>query len=114
MKATTFKKDEVGSAAAAKARDWREQGAGQGAGQGGRPGGQARGQRNALGGSELVAACSASRQGGGVGISNLSGLPWWSSASPPPSHWREFCHFADALSPSLLKHLLKVEGGAAE
>ena len=24
------------------------------------------------------------------------------------------CHFADALSPSLLKHLLKVEGGAAE
>ena len=41
MKATTFKKDEVGSAAAAKARDWREQGAGQGAGQGGRPGGSA-------------------------------------------------------------------------
>ena len=29
------------------------------------------------------------------------------------SHWRD-CHFADALSPSLLKHLLKVEGGAAE
>ena len=26
------------------------------------------------------------------------------------SHWREFCHFADALSSSLLKHLLKVEG----
>ena len=25
------------------------------------------------------------------------------------SHWRD-CHFADALSPSLLKHLLKVEG----
>ena len=24
----------------------------------------------------------------------------------PPSHWRD-CHFADALSPSLLKHLLK-------
>ena len=33
------------------------------------------------------------------------------------SHWREFCHFADALSlsPSLLKQLLKAEGeGAAE
>ena len=29
------------------------------------------------------------------------------------SHWRD-CHFADALSPSLLKPLLKVEGGAAE
>ena len=27
------------------------------------------------------------------------------------SHWRD-CHFADALSPSVLKHLLKVEGGA--
>ena len=29
------------------------------------------------------------------------------------SPWRD-CHFADALSPSLLIHLLKVEGGAAE
>ena len=29
------------------------------------------------------------------------------------SHWRD-CHFADALSPSLLKQLLKGEGGAAE
>ena len=28
------------------------------------------------------------------------------------SPWRD-CHFADALYPSLLKHLLKVEGGAA-
>ena len=28
--------------------------------------------------------------------------------------WRECCHFADAPSPSLLKNLLKVEGGAAE
>ena len=28
-------------------------------------------------------------------------------------HWRD-CHFAGALSPSLLKHLLKVEGVAAE
>ena len=27
---------------------------------------------------------------------------------------REFCHFADALSPPLLMHLLKVEGGAAD
>ena len=27
---------------------------------------------------------------------------------------RRDCHFADALSPSLLKHLLKVDGGAAE
>ena len=31
----------------------------------------------------------------------------------PPSHWRD-CHFADALSPSLLKHLTNMEGGAAE
>ena len=30
------------------------------------------------------------------------------------SHWREFCHFADTPSPSLLKHLLKLEGGASE
>ena len=28
-------------------------------------------------------------------------------------HWREFCHFADALSPSPLIHLLKGEGGSA-
>ena len=31
-----------------------------------------------------------------------------------PSHWREFCHSAAHPSPSLLKHLLKGEGGAAE
>ena len=31
-----------------------------------------------------------------------------------PSRWREFRHFADALSPSLLIHLRKGEGGAAE
>ena len=31
----------------------------------------------------------------------------------PPSRRRD-CHSADALSPSLLKHPLKVEGGAAE
>ena len=29
------------------------------------------------------------------------------------SHWRD-CHFADVPSPSILKHLLKGEGGAAE
>ena len=29
------------------------------------------------------------------------------------NHWRD-CHFADALSPSLLKQLLKGEGCAAE
>ena len=29
------------------------------------------------------------------------------------SHWRD-CHFADALSPSLLKHLLQVQGDAAD
>ena len=40
-------------------------------------------------------------------------------AAPPraaqllPSH-RQHCHFADAISPSILKHLLKGEGGAAE
>ena len=28
------------------------------------------------------------------------------------SHW-QYCHFADALSPSLLIHLLKVEGGCS-
>ena len=33
--------------------------------------------------------------------------------SGPFSHWRD-CHFADALSPSLLKHLLKVEGVSAK
>ena len=27
-------------------------------------------------------------------------------AAGPSSHQREFCHFADALSPSVLKHLL--------
>ena len=38
----------------------------------------------------------------------------------PPGSWRHAqplarsCHFADALSPSLLEHLLKVDGGAAE
>ena len=30
------------------------------------------------------------------------------------SHRREFCHFADAPSSSVLKRLLKEEGGAAE
>ena len=34
-------------------------------------------------------------------------------ACPVVSHWRD-CHFADALSPSLLKQLLKGERGAAE
>ena len=34
------------------------------------------------------------------------------NAAGPPSHWRD-CHFADATSPSLLKHLLKVEGGCS-
>ena len=29
------------------------------------------------------------------------------------SHWRDFCHFADALSPPLLKDLTKVEGGCS-
>ena len=31
-----------------------------------------------------------------------------------PSHWRECCHFADGLSPSLLRQRLQIEGGAAE
>ena len=31
-----------------------------------------------------------------------------------PSRRREFCHFTDIYSPSILKHLLKGEGGAAE
>ena len=30
------------------------------------------------------------------------------------SHRRDFCHLTDIPSPSILKHLLKVEGGAAE
>ena len=33
---------------------------------------------------------------------------------PKTARQREFCPFADAPSPSLLKHLLNVEGGAAE
>ena len=37
-----------------------------------------------------------------------------SSASLRRRHRREFCHFADALSPLLLRRLLKGEGGAAE
>ena len=32
----------------------------------------------------------------------------------PASRRREFCHCADALSPSLLKRLLQAEVGAAE
>ena len=43
--------------------------------------------------------------------------PCWSSSSMQsarPSRRREFCHFTDALSSSLLKHLLHGEGGAAE
>ena len=31
-----------------------------------------------------------------------------------PSHWREFFYFDDTPSPSLLKRLIKVDGGAAE
>ena len=34
--------------------------------------------------------------------------------SPSSLSRRRDCHFDDALSPSLLRHLLKVEGGAAE
>ena len=37
----------------------------------------------------------------------------WSGSSGYASHWRD-CHFADALSPSLLKNIPKVEGGATE
>ena len=38
-----------------------------------------------------------------------------SSVSPEPSRRRrEFCHFTDPPSPSILKRLLKGEGGAAE
>ena len=40
------------------------------------------------------------------GLDLLGVLAW--------SRRREFCHSADALSPSLLEHLLEVEGGAAE
>ena len=35
---------------------------------------------------------------------------WWSRCS---SHIRRDCHFADALSPSLLKHLLQIDGGVS-
>ena len=31
-----------------------------------------------------------------------------------PSDRREFCHFAETPSPSVLKRLLEVEGGASE
>ena len=42
-------------------------------------------------------------------IRSMAGLP-----EGTPSRRREFCNFADIPSPSILKHLLKVEGGAAE
>ena len=38
----------------------------------------------------------------------------WVPVAPPYSRRREFCHFADAPSPSTLKRLLKKEEGAAE
>ena len=37
-------------------------------------------------------------------------LPVQPQRTGSASHWKD-CHFADALSPSLLKHLLKLEGG---
>ena len=37
----------------------------------------------------------------------------WLRVSSAPSHRRGFCHFADAFSPSLLMHPLKVEGGCS-
>ena len=48
-------------------------------------------------------------------ISALQSLLWitWSSV-PGPSSRRRDCHFADIPSPHLSKHLLKVEGDAAE
>ena len=59
----------------------------------------------------------------GMGMAGVGGATdeaewWWAvSASDAPvgpaSRWRE-CHFADALSPSLLRHLLRVEGSAAD
>ena len=39
--------------------------------------------------------------------------PCRAAAPPAPSHCREFRHYADGLSPSLLTRLLKVERGAA-
>ena len=39
--------------------------------------------------------------------------PGTPSAAVAPTHRREFCHFADALSPSLLKHVLKGDGGCS-
>ena len=53
-----------------------------------------------------------------VGFDADAGRCWWAGLGSTALHrggisrWRD-CHFADALSPSLLKHLLKVEGGAA-
>ena len=38
----------------------------------------------------------------------------WTREGMVTSRRREFCHFADIPSPSLLKRLVKVEGGAAE
>ena len=40
------------------------------------------------------------------------GRPRW--PRPRLRRWRVFCHFADTPSPSILKRLLKGEGGAAE
>ena len=57
------------------------------------------------------------------GLEQGDSLPVLPPAVRPPgrlpaagrgSRRREFCHSADTPSPSLLKHLLKGEGGAAE
>ena len=75
--------------------------------------------------TRVRARCSAEAEQGSFGL--VPGLDWLVATLACPyleseairlkaggsSHWRD-CHFADAPSPSLLKHLLKVEGAAAE
>ena len=62
-------------------------------------------------------SCWIGQLGGAGGPGACTKQAGWESrgrqGSGPSSHRRD-CHFDDALSPSLLKHLLKVEGGAAE
>ena len=44
----------------------------------------------------------------------VSKIGEWGSGGQKGSWTRRDCHFADVPSPSLLKHLLQEEGGAAE
>ena len=58
--------------------------------------------------------CSASRERRSGPCRGPRAARWPAAACPPPGgRRREFCQCADALSPSLLRHLLKGEGGCS-